>query len=229
MNKNVFITILLIIVLCLGGYLVFDKISNQGSGNDISLTDKKDSNNGFNTNKPQNEDSSKDKNDLTVPQVLNFYDGVAIVSNGEVHVSLPSSIIFLDNVYGEGSTQTLLSTKGKYQEYSFNNVKYIDDSNENFKGMKLNVSGVKSVYSNLHGQALGADAGLLILKNDGTIYGISLYSLINGKTNVTQISSLNNIVNIVSKQNGGVTTYAVDKDGNEFNMKDYVPSNHNEW
>lgn len=217
--KNVIIIILATLVLGLGAYLVYDKAINEGNNEVVENKQEE-----IKNNEVQVENSSY--------QVLNFYpSSVAVLYNEEIYVNIYTSTIEIDNLFGEGSYQTLVSTRNNYQEYNFDELKVLGAMNETFKGMKLNVSGVKAVYSYANGQALNSNYGIFILKKDGTVYGISLYSLINGKKEVTHIPNLNNIVEFKSENisMGGMVTYAIDNKGNKNNLDDYVPQNYTQW
>lgn len=185
--------------------------------------------------KNSNEKETQQKNDIKEVQVLEFYpSSLAFVYDGEVYAKVYGSTPELDNIFGTGTYETLINTiNDKYQEFNLDGLKVLNASNENFKGLKLNVSDVKNVYSYAYGQALSTNYGLIILKNDGNLYSISLYSLINGKTDVTPISNLSNIISLKTKASeglsGGLHTYAIDKDNQEYDLDNYISKDYKTW
>lgn len=151
---------------------------------------------------------------------------VALLYDGEVYVNVYGSTSNIDGVYGIGTYQNLVNTRNNYKKYSFNNFTFMDDENNEFKGIKLNISNVKTIYENVFGQALSSTEsdkyGIIFLKEDNTVSGISFKSLINGKTDVTIFTELTNIEKIVSTNLDGYETKAIDKDGNEYKINDYI-------
>lgn len=226
MKKNIVIIILSVVILGLGGYLVYDKVlsdDNKESNNKVE-----ESNNEELIENKQEE--NKEKVNKTETQVLQFYpSSIAIVNNGEVYVNVSGSTPEIDNLYGDGTYQTLIATRNKYVEYTFDDFDVLDQFNNNFKGLKLNIKDVQAVYSYARGQVYDSYYGLFLLKNDNTVHGISLYSLITGKTQTTEISNLKGIVKFVTKSSDGNYTYAVDKDGREYDMINYVPDSYTKW
>lgn len=138
------IFIVLLIILC--SYLVSGKLNNNSNNN---------SNKNLNNNSNQIENNVENINENSNPSdkkseisVVDFYfDSIAIVSDGSVYVNVYGSTTQFDNLFGEGTFQTLMSTRNNYKEYSFDNFEYILDDNSSFIGMKLNTSNVKKVYS----------------------------------------------------------------------------------
>lgn len=222
-NTNAVLVIFIILTVCLGGYIVYDKLNTNTNENNKHLqeTPNKESNN-----------SSENSNSAEIPSktsVVNFYfDSIAIVSDGNVYVNVYGATHEIDDLFGDGTFQTLVSTRNKYQEYSFNNFEYYKGNN-NFKGMKLNATNVEKVYTYDNGQEIPDNYGLILLNKDNTLSIISLYSLINGKTTVKNIPNLSDIKSIVSEDNNGVTTYAVKQNGEKVNLEDYIPKSYKEF
>ena len=213
--KNVIMTILAMLVLGLGGYLVYDKVID------------KDNENVNNEVVENNQEETIEKENTY--QVLNSLSFIAVLYNGEVYVNAHGSSPELVELYGDQVFQTLVNTRNNYQEYNFDELKVLDSMNKNFKGMKLNIYDVKAIYEYSHAYGTRKDDGIFIIKNDGTVYGISHYSLIKGKRDMTAITGLNNIVEFASDSIDVSITYAVDSTGNKYNMNDYVPQDYNQW
>lgn len=194
--------------ISLGGFIVYDKFFIKD-----------------NTVRDSDLDSSKEENDLIKSKisVTDFsFDSVAIVSDGSVYVSINGNTLDIDNLFGGGTFQTLVATRKKYKDYAFDNFEYYK-GNHSFKGMKLNVSNVESVYTYEAGQVMQKNNGLILLNKDKTLSIISLYSLIHGKTDVKHISNLSDITSIVSEDEEGIVTYAIKENGQKINLEDYIP------
>lgn len=216
-NNGLIIVLIIVttIAIFLGGYLVYDKL-NQQEENPIEIV------------KPGEEENNVTNVEEKSSSITEFYfDSIAIVSDGKVYVRVDGTKPELDNLYGEGTYNKLVETRKNYKEYSFDNLKYNLDDNSSFKGIKLNTSNVSEVYSNVSGQTVMNNYGLILLNDDKTLSMISLYSLINGKTDVKKISNLTDIENVITEyERGGIVTYAVDKSGKKINLYDYIPKDY---
>ncbi|MGN1329756.1 MAG: hypothetical protein ACI4VN_00230 [Clostridia bacterium] len=246
-NSGLVLTLIIFILLtlCLGGFILYDKLnetSNENTSiesNTINTTSK------YANNEISNENSTVESNTVDteakntnnelkaeVPSKISvtdfYFDSVAILNEGSVYVNVYGSTPQIDTLFGDGTFQTLVATRNNYKEYTFNNFEYRKD-NSNFKGMKLNVSNIEAVYSYENGQALSTNYGLILLNKDKTLSIISLYSLINGKTDVKSISNLSGITSVVSSDNGGITTYAIKENGEKIDLNDYIPEDYTQF
>lgn len=218
------IVILIIIIIAMKRYNTYDKdVIQPKKNNDVT---KKGSEENID-NKNNNENTNLKVNDAI--NVLSFYhDSMAIVYGKQVYVSVCANASQIDNLYGNGVFQTLVKTKNNYQEYNFGNSN-VTIGNNNFKGMKLNITNVRKVFIYEEGQSMNSNYGLIMLKEDGTLSIISLYSLINGKTDVKKIEDLTNVTRIISKDDNGINTYAVTKDNHKINLNKYVPKSYKDF
>lgn len=213
------LTIFITLTVVLGGYLVYDKSTNKTSENNKSSEID-------NEVKKENEDY-KVSETVADFSVTHFYpDSVAITTNGSVYVSVYGSTHEIDELFSDGTYQKLFAIVNKYKAYKFDNFEYIGQDNATFKGMKLNVKNIKKVYSFASGQTLQKNYGINLLNEDKTLSMISLYSLILGKTDVKPINGLSNIEKVVTEQNYGTYTYAVDANGKKYDLSKYVPENY---
>lgn len=221
-NKNTGLIVLAVIlsvaVLGLGGFIIYDKILSDNTKVDVNEN-----------NFQNNEDKSAIDNSKI--SMTSFYgNSVAIVSNGEVYLNVNCNNALLEEqlklFYGNEILKTLNKTRQIYKEYTFDNFEY---NNSNFMGMKLNTNNVSNVYEYIYGQSMGNDYGLILLNEDKTVSMISLYSLINGNSNVKNISGLSNIEKIITENNDGIYIYAVNGNGEKFNLNDYVPTDYKKF
>lgn len=234
-NIGLIIALIIFIVLSiiLGGYLIYDKLNTQTSKIvDETDTNLEDSNNIIekDTNFENSNDTTNTDESKSEISVVDFYfNSVAIVSEGSVYVNVFGSTPQIDDLFGKDTYQTLVATRNNYKEYNFDNFEYILADNSSFTGMKLNTNNVKKVYSYASGQALSSNYGLILLNEDKTLSIISLYSLINGKTDVTSIPELSNIESIISENEMGMVTYAIDQNGEKFNLSSYIPTDYTQF
>ena len=212
------LVIFIIISLGLGGFVGYDKLINNKPINNNNIESAV--NNSAETETNTKADSY---------QVLELapIGGTAVMYNGEVYVNLYDSTPNIDNVYGEGKFQTLISTRNNYQEYSFGNLtvttKYINVGGSN-KWLKLNVSNVKSIHNNEYGQALSATNpkyGIVMINSDSTVSYIGIGDLINGNTNVTKLD-VTGVSNVVTEDYMEYTTYLVKTDGTKTNVNTLI-------
>ena len=226
--------ILIVIIVILLGVIAFCayKIGTMGR----CVVDDSNLQKGGNTSVPveevtddiKNTTSNTTVNTTTKIGVTEFYpNSVAIVNDGSVYVNVYGTTTEIDNLFGNDSYKTLVATRNSYKEHTFNNFVYYIE-NQSFYGMKLNTNNVERVYTYEEGQALNSNYGLILLNNDGTLSIISLYSLINGKTDVKKIE-LSGIKNVISEDNEGMTTYAIKQNGEKVNLKDYIPTDYKQF
>ncbi len=222
-NNGGIIAILIILSISLGGYILYDKLNIKYNDNSSLKTTTVDT---------KTKDTNKESKQCETPSktsVTNFYpDSVAVVSDGSVYVNVYGSTPEIDGLFGNGTFQVLQATINKYKEYTFNNFEYYKN-NSKFKGMKLNVNNVDKVYSYDYGQSMAQNYGLILLNKDKSLSMISLYSLINGKTDVKTIPNINGINSIISENNGGMYTYAVKENGEKIDLNDYIPQDYKQF
>jgi len=161
--------------------------------------------------------------------VTNFYpDSVAILNNGKVYVNVYGSSQQLEELFGDGAYQTLTNTRKNYSPLNIQNLK-VQASNEELKVQELAINDVVGIYVYEAGQTINNNYSLLLVKKDGSVEIISLYSLISGRTKTTEVKGLENISYFTSKDSDGVTTYAIDKDGNEININNMISDNYKDY
>ena len=197
------LVIFIMISLGLGCFIGYDKLINSKS--------EIETNNNQNTETTPNTEDDTNKNTDSY-QVLELapIGGTAVMYNGEVYVNVYDSTPNIDNVYGDGKFQTLISTRNNYQEYSFGN--------------QLNVSNVKSIHNNNYGQALSSTNpkyGIVMINSDSTVSYIGIGDLINGNANVTKLD-ITGVSNVVTEDNMGYTTYLVKTDGTKTNVNTLI-------
>ena len=221
-NRGLVIALVLFIVLSLGlgGYIVYNQFLKQP----------KDNSNEVSEDTQKEEESDIEEEEQTPISVVDFFfDSVAIVKDGEVYVNVYGTTSQIDDLFGAGTFQTLMATRGTYQEYTFDHFEYNFNDNSTFNGMKLNTSNVDKVYSFAYGQVIENNYGLILLNKDKTLSMISLYSLITGKADVTPISGLSNIESVITESTSSMNTYAITQTGEKINLADYIPSDYQQF
>lgn len=211
------LVIFIMISLGLGCFIGYDKLINSKS--------EIETNNNQNTETTPNTEDDTNKNTDSY-QVLELapIGGTAVMYNGEVYVNVYDSTPNIDNVYGDGKFQTLISTRNNYQEYSFGNLIVTTQHLGSSKWLKLNVSNVKSIHNNNYGQALSSTNpkyGIVMINSDSTVSYIGIGDLINGNANVTKLD-ITGVSNVVTEDNMGYTTYLVKTDGTKTNVNTLI-------
>lgn len=206
------IFILIVIILFLGGFILYDKVLNNTTET-------------CNTN--ENNVNTNTNNDNYKVLELSPIGGIAVVYNNEVYVNIYDSTKKIDEVYGDGKYQTLLSSREKYQEYKLGNLEvetgYVSDDN-NTKWLKIDATGVKSIYNNQYGQdvsSVDSKYGIILLNNDSTVSYISIEDLIEGKTSSTSLN-VSDISSIVTENNDGLTTYLISSNGTKTDVNTLI-------
>ncbi len=179
--------------------------------------------------KETKKEEPKDIEDQESYTVTSFYpNSIAILNNGRVYVNVYGSSSELEDLFGDGAYQTLTNTRKNYSPLNIQNLK-VQTSNEELKAQELSTDKVSGIYVYEAGQTINDNYSLLLVKEDGSVEIISLYSLISGRTKTTEVKGLENISYFTSKDSDGVTTYAVDKDGNEININNMISDNYKDY
>lgn len=239
-KSNTLILIFIVIICFLIGYIIGDKFNFSTTQNKEEYKEE---------NKEENKENIKIEEDQEIVKpTINNYKGVIYGSdspacleainitfanyNGDLYYS----VSFLENIQDLQNKINYFYETGTYEKAQNQIKSYINHTN-GFKGKKLNIANVDKVIMIGSTQTCANQTGFIIIKKDGTISAISLYSLLVGKTEVTNISELKNIVNIEVKQacsdpRCGTAYFAIDKDGKEYKLDNYIKyltMKYNEW
>lgn len=161
--------------------------------------------------------------------VTSFYpNSIAIIHDGKVYVNIDGSTSQIDELFGSGTYQTLLNTKKNYTPL---NIQYFEaqKANDVLKAQELTTNNVTGVYVYEAGQSINTNYSLLLVKKDGSVEIISLYSLITGRSKPTELKGLEDVSYFISKDNDGINTYAVDKEGNEIDISTMISDNYKDY
>lgn len=156
--------------------------------------------------------------------VLDFIYGTGILYNEEVYISL-DNIYELDKYYDEDITSLYYNLSNNYRYFSFDNLNYTINNNR-FYGIKLDTYNIKGIYSFSNGQEYNENFSILLLDNNNRLSTISLYSLLNGKKTPLLINKLTDITNVITENNNGNITYAIDSNNNKIDLNDYIPKDY---
>ncbi|MBR2832871.1 MAG: hypothetical protein IKE75_00260 [Bacilli bacterium] len=220
-GKTVIIVILLLSLLGLGGYVVYDKVLNKETGKktneQVTKEEKQEKNTNFNLSKK------------TMIQRLNGDSYTLYISKeGE-------ALLTVEN-YDDNQDETIKNTIAELQkEYQLNTLKgYCNTDGElakeicpdgdAVKSIKLNIDNVVAAYDTKSGQELGGSY-IIFLKSDGTISRLNIANLLyKGKLDIeNNVASLKNIVTIVQSSSTGIPSgyaevLAIEKDGTQHSL-----------
>lgn len=231
-SPNILVLIITFFICFIGGYLIGNKI-------DLDSVE----------NKGENKEETKieEEKEIIEPTISN-YKGVIYGSDSPLcqeainitfanyNGDLYYSVSFLENIADLQNKINYFYENGTYEKTQSKINSYVNYTN-GFKGLKLNISNVDKVIMIGSTQTCTNQTGFIIIKKDGTVSAISLYSLLVGKPDVTNLSELKNIVNVEIKKacsdpRCGNAYFAIDKGGKEYKLTDYIQyqtMKYNEW
>ena len=195
-NFKWYTLILILLILCLTGYILYDKLVN--SNNNISI------NYNYTT-----------KNRKNVQILQGDYVEILVDLNGDVYLSVIGNI---DNIEDKQIKNSLFYLKNSLSNYTPKGYTDYTGQSSIYNSRKLNISNVLTSYHVLMGN--GADDYFIFIKENGTLS----YLKINheaGTIPIFDIEELNNIVTIV-ENDYTKSPYAVDLEGNEYSLYDYI-------
>ena len=195
-NFKWYTLILILLILCLTGYILYDKLVN--SNDNISI------NYNYTT-----------KNRKNVQSIHGDYVEILVDLNGDVYLSVIGNI---DNIEDKQIKNSLFYLKNSLSNYTPKGYTDYTGQSSIYNSRKLNISNVLTSYHVLMGN--GADDYFIFIKENGTLS----YLKINheaGTIPIFDIEELNNIVTIV-ENDYTKTPYAVDLEGNEYSLYDYI-------
>ena len=188
--------ILILVILCLTGYILYDKLVN--SNDNISI------NYNYTT-----------KNRKNVQSIHGDYVEILVDLNGDVYLSVIGNI---DDIEDKQIKNSLFYLKNSLSNYTPKGYTDYTGQSSIYNSRKLNISNVLTSYHVLMGN--GADDYFIFIKENGKLS----YLKINheaGTIPIFDIEELNNIVTIV-ENDYTKTPYAVDLEGNEYSLYDYI-------
>lgn len=188
--------ILVLLILCLTGYILYDKLVN--SNNNISI------NYNYTT-----------KNRKNVQTLHDDYVEILVDLNGDVYLSVIGNI---DNIEDKQIKNSLFYLKNSLSNYTPKGYTDYTGQSSIYNSKKLNISNVLTSYHVLMGN--GADDYFIFIKENGTLSYLKI-NLEAGTIPIFNIEKLNNIVTIV-ENDYTKTPYAVDLEGNEYSLYDYI-------
>lgn len=197
----------------------------------------KDENNNKDNNQEDNKTDTTKPSNTTKSKVLsgNYFKSTitAVLSKGEVYVEIDKCSN--DSDWEKNFCSQVDNLFNSYKEYTFDDVDYetIDPKitwengggatvKSKLFGVKLNINGVKNIYSVSQGQAASPkNQGLAIVKDDGSLFVISYLNIANN--NLTPKSTgLSNIVKVENfMDSDAIGTKATDKNGKTYTLYDY--------
>lgn len=204
------VIILSLLVIGLSGFIVYAKVL---SNNEVENESKENQNNIIENNKEYQHNLTKRTN---LQAIRNGYVEVIVDTEGNAYLTLIGNFNYEDNEYLKNN---LLKLEKIFKKYSPKN--YTSNSGEKtLNAYKLNVENVLTAYFVNMGN--GGSSYFVFIKENGTLSYLSNDSIIhNGEINLKNISNLNNIVSIV-ENTYTLTPYAIDLNGNEISLYDYI-------
>ena len=216
-NKKsvVVIVILSLLVLGLGGYIIYDKLFSS-KNNDVEVSNEQ--------SLEEQKVDDKIKKDYIQLLRLSPIDGFAVLNNGEVYVNIYDTSTVVDDIFGEGKSQDLIKTREKYVNYSFSND-YVDIDLLKNRWMKLNVKNIKKIFNHSVGQTYSSSSaskyGIIMLTNDNKIKFAKIEDLIYGISNIKDLP-VDNVKDVVSEDHDGMITYLILNNGEKINVRTLI-------
>lgn len=195
-NFKWYTLILILLILCLTGYILYDKLVN--SNNNISI------NYNYTT-----------KNRKNVQSLQGDYVEILVDLNGDVYLSVIGNI---DNIEDKQIKNSLFYLKNSLSNHTPKGYTDYTGQSSIYNSKKLNISNVLTSYHVLMGN--GADDYFIFIKENGTLSYLKI-NLEAGTIPIFNIEKLNNIVTIV-ENDYTKSPYAVDLEGNEYSLNDYI-------
>lgn len=194
-SLTLLVIILLIIVLGLASYIVYDKVLNNGSmksyGYDLSKR-------------------------TTVQAVRQDTIEILVDTDGNAYLYM------IDNVDNESNMQIKTNLKNiekQFKTYSPKGYTYIDGSHE-LKAYKLDITNVLTSYYVHMGN--GGFSYFVFIKENGKLSYLSYDKLIyNGEIELKDIDNLENVVSVV-ENTYSMTPYVITSDSSEISLYDYI-------
>ena len=227
-SKVVIIVILFIVILCLSGYILYDKVFmvhtlekkecvNEEIANEIVSTPI---------------DSGFSSNNITeIQSLLGYFYDVIISKEGNVYLILTddqNSDIYKNNIDSLKSKYTLNEIKG-YCNTDGELAKEICPNGDSINSIKLDLSNVIAAYDTKDGQEVYGNF-ITFLMEDGTISRISVGKMLQeGVVEIERnVDNLTNIVTIVQSSTTGVPSgshrvLAIEKNGTQHILSGYLP------
>ena len=207
----VFIVILLLLVLGLGGFIVYDKVLSD------KTTDNKNNNGTSNTNCPTENQYKYDVSKRKQTQVIKTqYLQVIVDTAGDAYVS-----VIAYPKYSGNDKNNLIKFEKTFKEYAPEGTWYFDPGEpDTISAYKLNVGKILSVSYVDVGN--GGTGGYIFIKENGTL-SFFLDNSIFGTGNI-EVKNIEGIKNVVSIQQATASApvYAVTIDGEEIDLWDYL-------
>ena len=227
-NSNTLSYILLAIIFLAVGYFIGSKLN-------VSVVENE--NNNTTNEQTDKQEVTYDTTSLSISgpgetqYCVDLYNVVLTKYNDELYFNVQLAEYqdvntYIDRFYQAGTSSVAISKINSYKR------------NENgVKGIKLNISNVSKFITIGSSQTCSNDGGLVILTKDGNVHGISFYSLLIGKTDLTQVVELKDILDIkyiesCQGERCSSGPYAIDKAGNEHSVLNYInipTKKYNEW
>ena len=194
-SLTLLVIILLIIVLGLTFYIVYDKMLNNGRIQSYSY------------------DLSKR---TTVQAARQDNIEVLVDTDGNAYLYM---IDDLDNESNLQIKTNLKNIEKRFKTYSPKGYRYIDGSHE-LKAYKLDISNVLTVYYVHKGN--GGFSYFIFVKDNGKLAYLSYDKLIyDGEIEIKDIDNLENVVSVVDNTYS-MTPYVITLDGSEVSLYDYI-------
>ena len=194
-SLTLLVIILLIIVLGLTFYIVYDKMLNNGRIQSYSY------------------DLSKR---TTVQAVRQDNIEVLVDTDGNAYLYM---IDDLDNESNMQIKTNLKNIEKQFKTYSPKGYTYVDGGNE-LKAYKLDISNVLTSYYVHMGN--GGFSYFIFVKDNGKLAYLSYDKLIyDGEIEIKDIDNLENVVSVVDNTYS-MTPYVITLDGSEVSLYDYI-------
>ncbi len=208
----VLVIILFILVLGLGGFIVYDKCLNKKNNEIVD-----------NKNNNTNNDNSAIKNNLIKRQQLQWVYGAGQYSRVYVDVDGSAYVtVYPENVYNDNATKnSLLKFQSRCKSYTLKGESFRDGGDFTISAYKFDHI-MTAYYIHDYASTSGKTDIFVFIKDDRTLsyfYVSDLYK--KGEVNIKNVNNLKDIVSVVENNYKNIP-YAITKDGTEISLKDYI-------
>lgn len=217
------IVVLSLLVVELGGFIIYDKVllndKIENNNNNDNNTNNTNSNNDNSDNNATNGNINYQHNltkRIELQAVREGYVEIVVDTEGNAYLSLIGNLDYENDATLKNN---LLKLQKSFKDYFPKNYTSFGGSKV-LNAYKLDIEKVLTVYFVNMGN--GSSKYFIFVKENGTLSYLSNDSIIhNGEINLKNIDNLDNVVSIV-ENTYTLTPYAIDLNGNEISLFDYI-------
>lgn len=207
-SNGLLIIVLALIILCLGGYIVYDKVLNNTSN---TSSQNEESNNANNNVSSYSYNLTKR---TTIQEVGNGYIRVLVDTDGNAYLHTVGNLDYESDAKIKENVKAIENQFKTYSPKGYNSY-----GSTELKAYKLEMTNALTSYY-VH-QGNGGYTYFVFVKENGTLSCLSYDKLIsNGEIELKNIDNVENAIAIVENEYS-MNPYAITSDGNEIEFSCY--------